>query len=37
MLVCAGPRQVAGTQWGNKKCRNMKHLEVISNDADIAG
>ena len=28
MLVCARPRHVAGTQWGNKKYRNMKHLGV---------
>ena len=28
MLVCARLRHVAGTQWGNKKCMNMKHLEA---------
>ncbi len=28
MLVCARLRHVAGTQWGNKKYMNMKHLEV---------
>ena len=33
MLVCARLRHVAGTQWGNKKYMNMKHLE----DASIAG
>jgi len=27
MLVCARLRHVAGTQWGNKKYLNMKHLE----------
>ncbi len=27
MLVCARLRHVAGTQWGNKKYMNMKHLE----------
>ena len=31
MLVCARLRHVAGTQWGNKKYLNMKHLE---NQAD---
>ena len=29
MLVCARLRHVAGTQWGNKKYMNMKHLKVI--------
>ena len=28
MLVCARLRHVAGTQWGNKKYMNIKHLEV---------
>ena len=28
MLVCARLRHVAGTQWGNKKYMNMKHLEA---------
>jgi transposase-like protein len=32
MLVCARLRHVAGTQWGNKKYMNMKHLEI---QADI--
>ena len=32
MLVCARLRHVAGTQWGNKKYMNMKHLE---NQADL--
>ena len=27
MLVCARLRHIAGTQWGNKKYMNMKHLE----------
>jgi transposase-like protein len=27
MLVCARLRHVAGSQWGNKKYMNMKHLE----------
>ena len=37
MLVCARLRHVAGTQWGNKKCMNMKHLETAPEDASIAG
>jgi len=28
MLVCARLRHVAGSQWGNKKYMNMKHLEA---------
>ena len=37
MLVCARLRHVAGTQWGNKKHMNMKHLEAALNDVPIAG
>lgn len=37
MLVCARLRHVAGTQWGNKKYMNMKHLEAAENDAFLAG
>ena len=37
MLVCARLRHVAGTQWGNKKYMNMKHLEAVMDDASIAG
>ena len=38
MLVCARLRHVAGTQWGNKKYMNMKHLENIGLESDfIAG
>lgn len=37
MLVCARLRHVAGTQWGNKKYMNMKHLEDILEDTSIAG
>ena len=37
MLVCARLRHVAGTQWGNKKYMNMKHLESTLEDASIAG
>ena len=37
MLVCARLRHVAGTQWGNKKYMNMKHLESALEDAFIAG
>ena len=33
MLVCARLRHVAGTQWGNKKYMNMKHLEEVMDDA----
>ena len=35
--VYAGLRHVAGTQWGNKKYMNMKHLEAALDDASIAG
>ena len=37
MLVCARLRHVAGTQWGNKKYMNMKHLEAALGDVSIAG
>ena len=37
MLVCARLRHVAGTQWGNKKYMNMKHLEAVLEDDSIAG
>ena len=37
MLVCARLRHVAGTQWGNKKYMNMKHLEAAVEDISIAG
>ena len=37
MLVCARLRYVAGTQWGNKKYMNMKHLETALDDVSIAG
>ncbi len=37
MLVCARLRHVAGTQWGNKKHMNMKHLETAQEDVSIAG
>ena len=36
MLVCARLRHVAGTQWGNKKYMNMKHLEAAYCDSSIA-
>ena len=36
MLVCARLRHVAGTQWGNKKYMNMKHLEALQDDAFVA-
>jgi transposase-like protein len=37
MLVCARLRHVAGTQWGNKKYMNMKHLGDVREDSSIAG
>ena len=37
MLVCARLCHVAGTQWGNKKYMNMKHLEAALEDTSIAG
>lgn len=37
MLVCARLRHVAGTQWGNKKYMNMKHLEATMDDESLAG
>ena len=37
ILVCARLRHVAGTQWGNKKYMNMKHLEAALNDVSIVG
>ena len=37
MLVCARLRHVAGTQWGNKKYMNMRHLETALEDASITG
>lgn len=37
MLVCARLRHVAGTQWGNKKYMNMKHLETVSDEGHLAG
>ena len=37
MLVCARLRHVAGSQRGNKKYMNMKHLEATMDDALIAG
>ena len=35
MLTCARLRHVAGTQWGNKKYMNMKHLEAALDDTSI--
>ena len=37
MLVCVRLHYVAGTQWGNKKYMDMKHLEAALDDASIAG
>ncbi len=36
MLVCARLRHVAGTQWGNKKYMNMKHLGAACQDSSFA-
>ena len=36
MLVCARLRHVAGSQRGNKKYMDMKHLEAATDDAFIA-
>lgn len=35
MLVCARLRHVVGTQWGNKKYMNMKHLETTGLESDF--
>ena len=37
MLVCARLRHVAGTQWGNRKYMNIKHLEAALNAVFISG
>ena len=37
MLVCARLRHVAGTQWGNKKYMNMKHLEALPEGVFMVG
>ena len=37
MLVCAQLRHVTGTQLGNKKYMNIKHLEAAVEDTSIAG
>ena len=37
MLVCARLRHVAGTQWGNKKYMNMKHLDAGLVESEFAG
>lgn len=37
MLVCAQLRHVAGTQWGNKKYMNMKHLGSAVEEVSFAG
>ena len=36
-LAGVSVRHMAGTQWGSKKCMNMKHLEAALDDASIAG
>ena len=37
MEMCIRDSHVAGSQWGNKKYMNMKHLEAAIEDASIAG
>ena len=37
VLLVARLRHVAGTQWGNKKYMNTKHLEATFEDVSIAG
>ena len=37
MLAFARLRHVTGTQWGNKKYMNMKHLEAAMDDVSVAG
>lgn len=37
MLVCVRLRHVAGTQWGNKKYMNMKHLGSAVEEVSFAG
>lgn len=37
MLLCARLCHVADTQWGNKKHMNMKYLEVVIENASVAG
>lgn len=36
MPACARLRYAAGTQWGNKKCMEMKYLEASFENASIA-
>ena len=36
MLVCARLRHVAGSQWGNRKYMNMKHLKTAFGDSSFA-
>ena len=36
MLACARLRHVVGTQWGNKKYMNMKHLEALQDETSVA-
>lgn len=37
MQICAPLRHVVGTQWGNMKYMNTKHLETITEDTSNAG
>ena len=36
MLVCARLRHVTGTQWGNKRYMNMRHLAVALSHVSIS-
>jgi len=36
MLVCVCLRHVAGSQWGNRKYMNMKHLKTAFGDSSFA-
>ena len=36
MLVCVCLRHVAGSQWGNRKYKNMKHLKTAFGDSSFA-
>lgn len=37
MLVCVRLRHVAGSQWGNKKYINIKHLEAAFENTSFVG
>ena len=37
MLVCARLCHIAGTQWGNRKYMNMRHLKAMDNIGSLTG